>query len=316
MSEFLSYVPDAEHGIPAVQDLLGMPRGEQLDALLRLQARLAPPASIEAWNTSFGPGSLFDAWTRAPITRALYRANAALLADTLADQRDWRAIEVGGGDGRLWKDLLDDDAQGTLWVVDPHEEPHQQVRSVVPPGVSVRSLQCFVQDADLPEADLLVCSLTLHHVAGQDASQRQDVGLDGPGKLEVLRAFRDALAPRNGLLILNEADVHCDIDLAPGDPILADRLFDSYVRRCAASLLHAIAHEDATDELRARWWTILRRWCLDQLNAVGVSIDRRDVYELDVPRWMSLLDDAGFHVVDRGFTDRWSLFHRYVCRPR
>ena len=316
MSEFLSYVPDAEWGIPAVHALLGLPRGEQLDALTRLQTELGPPASREAWNTSFGPDSLFDAWTRAPITRALYSANASLVSKTLAGRNDWHVVEVGGGDGRLWKNLLAEDARGTLWVVDPHEEPHRQVRAVVPPSVSVSSCQCFVQDADLPEADVLICSLTLHHVAGHDTVHRRSVGLTGPGKLEVLHAFRDALAARNGVLILNEADVHCDIGLAPGDPILADRLFDSYVRRCAASLLHAIEHEGAPDELRARWWTILRRWCLDQLGAADVPFERRDVYELDVPRWMALLDAAGFEVVDRGFTDRWSLFHRYVCRPR
>jgi hypothetical protein len=49
---------------------------------------------------------------------------------------------------------------------------------------------------------------------------------------------------------------------------------------------------------------------------LDVPVADRDVYELDVPRWLALLDRAGFDVGERGFTDDWGLFYRYVARPR
>lgn len=309
---WMSSCPDARVGHPALLELLARPRGEQVRAVQELRASLPPLPAHEAWNTSFGPGSLFDAWTRASVTVGVYEANRATLQALPAG---WVAVEIGGGDGRLWRSLPDD-TKGTLVVIDPEAEPLARVAAAVPPGVEVRPVRSVVQDVPLPAADLVVSSLTLHHVAGRSRTERGMHGLQGEGKVEVLRRIRGALTPRRGTLLLNEADVHCEVDLPPGNPLLADRLADSYVRRCARSLLDDIAHRtDADDDLRARWWAIVRLWCLDQLDQAEVPLAARDVYELDVGRWLELLGKAGLKVREHGFTDRYNLFHRYVCTP-
>jgi hypothetical protein len=306
-------------GLSALEGILAQPRGAQrgaIDALRRALPEGDPQP--EAWNTAFGSASLYAAWASTPMMRGLYEANRALLAPWLSGRLGWTALEIGGGDGSLWQGLLPEDAVGTVVVVDPHPEPAARVAARVPPGVAVVPLRERVEDAQLPEADAAVMSLVLHHVAGRDAAARAAVGLHGPGKLEVLQRLGAALAPRRGVLVLNEADVHCDLELAPGDPLLADRLIDSYVRRCASSLIGPIrraARDPETADLAARWWTIVRRWCLDQVDAAGLPYADRDVYELDVPRWEALLDAAGLRLLRRGFTDEAGLFCQYVAQP-
>jgi hypothetical protein len=252
------------------------------------------------------------------MMRGLYEANRALLGPWLRGRAGWTVLEIGGGDGSLWDGLLPEDAVGTIVVVDPHPEPAARIAARVPPGVLVEPLRQRVEQATLPEADAAVMSLVLHHVAGRDGSARAAVGLRGPGKLEVLQQLAAALAPRRGVLLLNEADVHCDLELAPGDPLLADRLIDSYVRRCAAALIGPLrdaARDPDSADLAARWWTIVRRWCLDQVDAATLPYADRDVYELDVPRWEALLDAAGLRLLRRGFTDEAGLFCQYVAQP-
>lgn len=296
-----------------LEAILRRPPGEHVGALSEYRAAFAPPDVPEAWNTAFGPGSLFDAWTQTPLMRGVYAANAAVLRPTLTTP-GWTVIEVGGGDGALWREALLPDDRGTLVVVDPAEAPHDRVREAVPPGVVVVSVRSGIAEASLPEADAVVCSLTLHHVAGEDATRRARWGLPGPGKAEILTRMAEALRPRDGLVVLNEADVYCDLGLAPGDGLLADRIVDSYVRRCARALLDAIDRVD-DPALAARWWAIVRRWCVDQIEVVGAAPEARDVYELDVPRWLDVLDAAGLTVLTHRFTDRYNLFHQYVARP-
>ena len=71
--------------------------------------------ALEEWNSRFGADSLFDAWTSNHLLHGLYAANAACLRQFLSS--DWTALEVGGGDGRLWSHLSDIQP-GNLWVVD------------------------------------------------------------------------------------------------------------------------------------------------------------------------------------------------------
>jgi hypothetical protein len=307
-------------GLTALEGVLALPRGQQRAALDALRRALPDEeAAPEAWNTAFGAASLYGAWAQTPVMRGLYEANRELLRAWLRGREGWTVLEIGGGDGTLWQGLLADDAVGTVVVVDPHPEPAARVAARLPPGVRVEARRAPVERADLPEADAAVMSLMLHHVAGRDAAARAAVGLSGPGKLEVLQRVATALTPRRGMLVLNEADVHCDLELAPGDPLLADRLLDSYVRRCARALIAPIrdAARDPSPsaaDLAARWWTIVRRWCLDQLDAAALPYADRDVYELDVPRWEALIDAAGLRLLRRGFTDDASLFCQYVAQ--
>ncbi|MDP2312775.1 MAG: class I SAM-dependent methyltransferase [Pseudomonadota bacterium] len=298
----------------ALRALLILPRAEQPHAVRALLARLPPPAAEEPWNTAFGPDSLYHAFTRCSVARGLHGANRAVLRPLFDARPGFRVVEVGGGDGTLWAGLLRPDDTGEIVVVDPHPDGAAGVRRLAPPGVRVHHLVVPVQDAALPEADAVVCSLVLHHVAGADAAARAAVGLAGTGKAEALAAFRAAIAPRDGRVLLNEADVYCDLGLAPGDPVLTDRLLDSYVRRFSVSLAHDLAtRTDADAALRARWTAIVRDWSLAQVGLAGAAAYAdRDVYELDVVSWLGLVGRAGLTVVERRFTDRWLLFHQYV----
>ena len=249
----------------------------------------------------------------------LYRANRTVIDGRLQGlEHDWRILEIGGGNGRLWERALPAASRGAFVLIDPVSHVHDLVASHLPEKVVLESRIALAQDAlNLPETDIALCSLTLHHVAGKDRLERLRHGLTGPGKLEVLTAIGDALRRRNGIGILNEADIFCDLGLAPGSEALVNNLMDSYVRRTARALLDEIAmREDADLDLKRRWLTIIRLWCMDQLAMADKPIADRDVYELDVARWLSLLDEAGLRVISHGFTDPYYLFHQYVFCAR
>jgi hypothetical protein len=296
--------------VQALRAILDLPRRQQAAALGALRSRIQVPAD-EAWNTRFGAGSLFDAWTRTTVMSHLYAANRQTLAPVVS-RPGFRIIEIGGGNGRLWEGLLTPDSRGEVVVVDPVPEVHDEVASVFPPGVRAIPVLARVEAADLPPADAAVCSLVLHHVAGADAAERARHGLAGPGKREVLQQLGVCVAARAGFVLLNEADVYCDVGLAPGDPILEDRLIDSYVRRCGRAILDDLPGLDGADALRLE--AVLWRWCVDQVALSKVPRPDRDVYELDVPRWLALFESAGLLVEERGFTDDYGLFCQYVLR--
>lgn len=292
--------------------LTRLPRGEQLSRLQQLREHWDRNLEAqEAWNSRFGPDSLFEAWTSSSFCQAVYAANAEVLRAHL--RPGFVAVEAGGGDGKLWQQALAPDARGTLVVIDPSPEVHTEVARRLPAGVKLTSLIAPVQDVVVPDADAIVCSLTLHHVAGRSAEERGRHGLSGPGKREVLQGFATALRP-GGVFLLNEADVYCEIGLPSGDAQLRDHLLDSYVRRCGLGLATDLLEGRVPDEQHARVEAILLRWCLDQLAVAEVPLQERDVYELDVERWLDLLAQSGLTVARHGFTDRWRLFHQYVCQ--
>lgn len=299
--------------------ILSLPRAAQGQALRQLRQRLLANAQVEAWNSSFSPDSLFAAWTACSLMRALYSANAALLRPWLALRPGFRVIEVGGGDGTLWSAALPPGARGELLVIDPVAEVADRVRSRLPPGVNLAFRQARLEDLvaageRLPPADAFVASLVLHHIAGADRAERAAHGLSGPGKLEVIEALGACLRP-GGLGLVNEADIHCDLELAPGEALLEERLIDSYVRRCAPALLEDVAHRtDADDDLRARWLAVCLHWCIEQVDRGLAPVADRDVYELDVPRWRALFARAGLRVEAEVFTDDRQLFRQYSLR--
>jgi SAM-dependent methyltransferase len=309
---------EAQQFAKELEEVLSLPRAEQFEELRRLRASLPEPGG-EDWNTEFGSGSLYEAWSQFSTMLDLYQANTHWIRRRLKEAEEpWRIIEIGGGNGALWDHALQDDDEGELVLVDPVPETHDVVASRLPPGVSLtRSVGLLQEVTPLPDADLVVCSLTLHHVPGRDTVDLAAHGLTGTGKLEALQAMGDALRPRAGIGILNEADIYCDIELEPGSEVLANNLLDSYVRRNARALLREIEErDDAEDDLKQRWLTIVCRWCLDQMDMVDKPLAERDVYELDVVHWLELLDQAGLEVMAHEFTDRVLLFHQYVFGPR
>lgn len=291
-------------------EILALPRGDQAAAIEALLAGLAPVVVEEAWNTAFGPGSLFEAWTRTTVASGVYAANAATLRPRL--KHGFVVVEAGAGNGELWRRLLRPDDRGTLVAIDPSAQALEALAAALPPGVSLDARVGRVEDRlPLPEADAVVCSLTLHHLAGRDAAERARHGLEGPGKREVLAAMRDAVAGRGGVVVLSEADIHCEVDLASGSEVLRERLIDSYVRRCARSLLDDL--HTGPPELHDRWRHIARAWCLEQPRLAAVPVAQRDVYELDVGRWLEVLAAAGLRVDVARPTDRYGLFWQYVA---
>lgn len=283
-----------------------------IEVLLR---SLPEPEVREAWNTAFGSGSLFEAWTRTGVASRVYAANVATIRPLLDERPNWVAVEVGAGNGALWSQLLRDDDVGTLVAVDPVGEALDELEANLPAGVTLDRREGRVEEhLDLPAADVVVCALTLHHVAGRSAAERAAHGMSGPGKHEVLTAFQAAATKRAGWVLVNEADIHCEVDLPAGDPVLRERLIDSYVRRCGRALLDDLADKSVDPDLRARWRHILRHWCLDQVAMARVPVAERDVYELDVGRWRTVLTEAGLEVVTSRCTDDYGLFYQHVCR--
>lgn len=295
----------------ALSTILLQPRAQQREQLRALLASVAEEAP-EDWNTTFSPDSLYEAWGRLPLLQGLYAANRDILRSLLDSRSDWHIVEVGGGNGALWRGFPSPDARGTLTLIDPIVGSHTAVAAAIPAGVTLRSIVGKVEEAEIAEADAIVCSLTLHHVAGLDAEQRQAYGLSGIGKTEILRRFVAALKTRRGIGILNEADVYNEIDLPPGDPTLADHFIDVYVRRCAMAVADALQTVTTDTSLRQRWEAIVRHWCIEQVEQCAVPTALRDVYELDVARWLDLLRRAGASIHAHQYTDTWYLFHQYV----
>ena len=295
--------------------ILDLPRAEQVDAARALIASLPLETPPESWNSRFGADSLFDAWTRTSIARSVHRH----LADEVrpfVQREGFRIVEVGGGNGQLWRALLTGAERGEIVVVDLLEAAVDAVRDAVPPGVTVTGHVGSVQDIALPPCDALVCSMTLHHVAGRDAEERARHGLTGPGKREVLAAFGAALGPRDGTGFLVEADVDCEVDLAPGDPVLADHIFDSYVRRCGRAILGDLRDPGTPEALKDRFEGLLRFWFLEQLAVADVPVPERDVYELTIPRWKALIEAAGLKLEAHRCLDDHALFQLYTFRSR
>jgi len=296
-------------------EIAELPSAQQLPTLRRLR-RNYPICTDEEWNTAFNPDSLYTAWTSTHLMRDLYRHNRDVVRPILAKLEEWHIVEVGGGNGALWRDFFRRHQRGRLTLIDPDPGAHQAVASALPESIEFESVIAPVEEARVPTADLVICSLTLHHLGGRDTAERQAHQLTGPGKCEVLRDFVEAVRARRGLCILNEADVYAEIDLPPGNPALINNLIGSYIHRAAMALATEVESSERNPDLRRKLETILLHWLVDQPERAGsASLDKRDVYELDVPNWLELLARAGAHVHQCRCTDEWGLFHQYVFSP-
>jgi Methyltransferase domain len=294
-----------------LDELVLLPRAHQFAAIEKLWTTYAS-SDYEQWNTAFGSQSLYDAWARLPFMRSLYSHNRSLIRQTLPGRSDWHVVEIGGGNGALWQDLLTTLHPGTLTLIDPNVDAHVAVTSRLPKQVAFRALNYDVERVEIPDADVIVCSLTLHHVAGMDKAQRRAFGLDGEGKKEILQRVVAAIRSRQGIAILNEADCYNEIDLASGDPVLVDHFIDVYIRRAARGIAVALEESGADAELLRAWELILKHWCIDQIALALAPRDQRDVYELDAAHWLGLLADVGARGISHRYTDTLHLFQQYT----
>jgi len=296
-----------------LDQLVLLPRAHQLAAIEELWT-IYERTDYEQWNTAFGSRSLYDAWARLPFMRSLYNHNRSLIRQALQGRSDWHVVEIGGGNGALWQNFLSTLHPGTLTLIDPNVDAHVAISGRLPEHVKFRALNYDVERVEIPDADVIVCSLTLHHIAGMNTAQRRAFGLDGDGKKEILQRVVAAIRDRHGIAILNEADCYNEIDLAPGDPVLVDHFIDVYIRRAARGIAAALEMPGADPELRQAWELILKHWCIDQVALALSPRDQRDVYELDVVHWLSLLADVGAEVTTHCYTDTLHLFQQYVFR--
>jgi hypothetical protein len=294
--------------------IIVLPRAQQYPALRALLAQRDAAASedSEEWNTAFGAASLYEAFTQLPDAQNIYRANRAAVRAALKTRMDWHIVEIGGGNGVLWRDFFDSDERGQFTLVDPLPETHQIVAQALPAGVAFHSVVAPIQEAELPDADVVTCSLVLHHIAGLDANERRQYGLSGTGKREALERLVLALRPRRGVGILTEADTYHDLALPPRDPLLLERFMESYFRRGAMMVADALATVDADAAVRQRWEILLRHWFLDQIDKAFVPLVERDVYELDAPRWRQLFHAAGADIRSSQYVDEWRIMVQYV----
>jgi hypothetical protein len=183
--------------------LCELPRARQYAALSEVR-ETDPRAYAEPWNTAFGPDSLYDAWTQLPFVHSIYRHNRVPIARILAGRTAWSVVEIGGGNGALWDGLLAHLGPGPLTSIDPHHEAHEAVGRRLPSNVEFRSVVAKVGDSEIPASDVVVCSLTLHHHAGRDATQRAAFGMSGEGKEDILRRVVASVRDRRGVGILNK----------------------------------------------------------------------------------------------------------------
>ena len=295
-----------------LRQFLILPRAQQFDALKGLREVVGQNSTEEEWNSVFGTQSVYEAWTQLSLMQHIYVANRAILRPLLEQRSPWHLVEIGGGNGALWQGFFHAQERGVLTLIDPNPEVHTTVASVLPSGIELHSHIARVENVELPEADAVVCSLTLHHIAGLDRDQRSIFQMDGVGKREILQRCVQAVRTRHGLCLLNEADVYNEIDLEPSDPALIEHFIDVYVRRAAMAVATALEQSTVDISLKQRWEIILRHWCLDQVDLALSSREERDVYELDVAHWLQLLRQAGAKVLSHTYTDEWYLFHQYV----
>ena len=296
----------------ALNDILALPRAKRREALKQLRKHL-PSDPSEEWNTTFGANSLYEAWSTVGPMQGIYEHNRDVIRKYLEGRDAWHVVEVGGGNGALWRGFFGESAQGTFTLVDPVADAHEAVASALPEGVVFQAVVAPVETVNISEADVLVCSLMLHHVAGLDVEQRYGYGLIGPGKHELLQGFLRCVRSRDGICILNESDIYTELDLPPEDPILMDRLIDSYISRAGMAVAAALAQPGLDSSLKHRLEAILLRWCIDQVELAGTCPRaERDVYELDTPCWKRVLERAEARILSHRFTDDWNLFHQWV----
>jgi hypothetical protein len=173
--------------------------------------------------------------------QGLYQRNRAVILETLQGRSDWHIVEIGGGNGALWQGLLDTQQAGTLTLIDPHAEAHDAVAAGLPGNMTFRPIIASAEHAEIPDADVIVCSLTLHHVAGLDSAQRRSFGLEGDGKTEILRRCVAAMRRRGGTGLLSEADCYNELDLPPERSSL---LITSSTSMCVVPHARSRTHQD------------------------------------------------------------------------
>lgn len=295
--------------------IINLPQRHQRDAI-RVLVRNLKPTINEAWNTNFAEGSLYDAWAQTLPMRNLYETNRNTIKKYISEKNNFTILEIGGGNGELWKNFFNSQTKGNYILIDPVEDSHVAVAKNIPENVSFISIKKKIQDIEtLPESDIIVSSLMLHHVPGCFYEENKKYEIDGPGKGDILLKMKESIKNNDGIIILNESDVYTDIKINPKTYILYHRLIDSYVRRAAKSIAFMIENEDISEDLFLKLEQVIIKWSLEQIEIAGnAALKNRDVYELDMIHWFELFEKIGLKIVSHKITDEWHLFHQYILK--
>jgi len=295
--------------------VIALPQRHQRDAL-RILGRSFSPNISEEWNTQFNQDSLYEAWSQILPMRNLYEVNRNIINKKLEEISDFTIVEIGGGNGALWRNLLNKNSKGNFILIDPVEDSHNSVAQNIPDSVNFTSIKSRIQDLEnIPSADIIVCSLVLHHIPGADKAENLKYGIESQGKADIISRLLEGIRKKDGILILNESDVYTDIKMPAKSHFLFHRLIDSYVRRCAKSISFMMEFEEISDDLYKKLEHIIIKWCINQVEiACNASLTERDVYELDMIHWLELFENVGANVISHKISDEWHLFHQYILK--
>jgi len=294
--------------------IISLPQGHQRDAVRKLRATF-PQTIGEEWNTEFGKDSLYEAWSQILPMRNIYGLNKKVIREYLSKLDNFTIVEIGGGNGALWRNFFTDTQKGNFILVDSNQNAHDVVKETLPKNINFESVVKKIQDTEIPEADIIVCSLALHHVPGISETENKKYDINSLGKLDILNKFLNSVRAKNGIIILNESDVYTDIKLKPRAPFLFQRLVDSYIRRACKAIIYTMETEDISEDLFNKLEQVIIKWSLEQIERAGnASLQERDVYELDSIHWLELFEMAKAEVVSHKNSDEWNLFHQYVLK--
>ena len=202
------------------------PAGTAISSAARAFGAARRRRGSEEWNTAFGAASLYEAFTQLPDAQNICQANRSSGARCPGDAR---RLAYRRGRWRQWRvmaRLLRKRSARPLHACRP--TCRRRIRSsagVLPARVAFHSVVAPIQEAELPDADVVTCSLVVHHIAGLDANERRQYGLSGTGKRETLRTPVVALRARQGIGILTEADTCHDLALPPERTAAARTLY-------------------------------------------------------------------------------------------
>ena len=298
----------------ALDQIVTLPYALQQEALKKFRKKFKLKVS-EQWNTTFGKDSLYQAWTFIEPMIQLYNANREVIRDFIKNLKEWTIVEIGGGNGTLWQNFFSGHSKGEFILIDPVKDSHDTVIKHFPDTVSFTSIIQPVEQVIIPHADVIVCSLMLHHIPGFNTDHNKCLGINSVGKSEIIKRFLQSIRCRNGICIINESDIYTDIDLAPHDPVLIHRLIDSYIKRAGKSVAMKIDDPAVPITVRKKLELVMIHWLIDQVEIAGQSpLSKRDIYELDTIHWLELFQRVGANIINHGFTDKWHLFHQYIIK--
>jgi len=309
-----------QNQIRELKEIMQLPHIVQPEKFVELAQKYTQEApKIEESEFKLGLVSFFDAFTQTSFLQNVYQKNSETIRQKISTIENWRIVEIGGGNGALYQKLLTESDVGEIVLIDPVPQVHERVRQILPPGVILTSIIEHAENATIPDCDVLVMSLVLHHIPGIDVSKRTQYGFEATkGKLEVLQMCYASLVARNGICIVNENDLDTELDLEPNSMVLRNNFFDASIRRLAMGMCDEILSraDQVSLALIRQWKLLLGEWGVKFMRNADREVTHRHVYGLSVARWLQLFNRSGFFVESYRFTDNYCYLVQFVLKTQ